>query len=85
MNTDSKWGRAYWKDLGERVGATLVGALLAAVTLTGTTPVDWSDGQAIWAVVGVPTLVSLLKGLLVNFGGDEPTASVVDVTSTGEY
>jgi len=81
---DSKWGKKYWQDLGERVGATFVGALIGAFALTGTTPVDWSDGKAIWAVLGVPTVVSLLKGLLVNLGGEEPTASVVNVTSTGE-
>lgn len=82
MNSNSKWGRKYWQDLGERVGATFVGALLGAVTLTGTTPVDWSDEKAMWAILGVPTLVSTLKGLLVNLRGEEPTASVVDVNST---
>lgn len=84
MNTNSKWGRKYWADLGERVGATAIGAVLAALTVTGTTPVDWSDGDVVWAIIGVPTLVSALKGLLMNLGGSEPTASVVDVTSNGE-
>lgn len=78
----NKWGRKYWTDLGERVGATLVGALLTALTVTGTTPIDWSDAKVIWAILGVPTLVSLLKGLLFNLGSGPPTASAVDVTST---
>lgn len=79
-----KWGKKYWTDLAERVGSTFVGALLGAITVTGTTPVDWSDEKVVWAILGVPTMVSLLKGLLVNFGGDAPTASVADVTSGGE-
>lgn len=82
MNTYDKWGRKYWSDLGERVGATFVGALLGAFTLTGTTPVDWSDEKAMWAILGVPTIVALLKGLLVNLKGSEPSASIVDVKST---
>ena len=80
-NSTNKWGAAYWKDLGERVGATFLGALLATATLTGTTAVDWTDAQAIWAVLGVPTAVSLIKGLLVNLPGDEPSASFADVPS----
>lgn len=80
----SKWNRKYWTDLGERVGSTFVGALFGAFTVTGTTPVDWSDEKVMWAILGVPTVVSLLKGLLVNLGGSEPTASVVNVTSNGE-
>lgn len=78
----TKWGKAYWTDLAERVGATFVGALLGALTAVSTTPIDWSDEKVLWAILGVPTLVSLLKGLLVNLGGGAPTASVVDVTST---
>lgn len=81
----SKWNKQYWTDLAERVGATLVGAVLSAVTVTGTTPVDWGDGDIVWGIIGVPVLVSLLKGLLVNLGtGDTPTASLVKVTSNGE-
>lgn len=84
MQKNSKWGKAYWADLAERVGSTFLGALLTALTVTGSTPVDWSDGQIVWSILGVPTLVSLIKGLLSNTRGVEPTASVVDVTSNGE-
>ena len=79
----NKWGREYWIDLGERVGATFIGALLTVFTVTGATPLDWTDSAAVWAILGVPTLVSFLKGILVNLGGAEPTASVANVTSTG--
>jgi hypothetical protein len=77
MTVRNKWSKAFFIDLAERVGATFVGALLATLTLVGATPVDWSDGQAVWAVLGVPTVVSLLKGLLANLASPESGASVV--------
>lgn len=73
----NKWSKDFWVDLAERVGSTFVGALLAAITLTGTTSVDWSNGAAIWAVLGVPTLASLLKGLAANLADPESGASLV--------
>lgn len=79
MNNTGKWSKAYWRDLGERAGASLVGGLLTMVTLTSLTDLTWAYG---WAVLGVPTATSVLKGLLVNLGGDVPSASIVDVSST---
>lgn len=73
----NKWSKQFWVDLAERVGSTFVGALLAAITLTGATSVDWSNGAAIWAVLGVPTVVSFLKGLLANLADPESGASLV--------
>lgn len=78
----SKWNRTYWQDLGERVVSTEIGALLATTALMGGTALDWSDGKAVWATLGVPPAVSLLKGLLANLGSGEPSASVVGVSST---
>lgn len=77
---ESKWGKAYWTDLGERAGASLVGGLLTMVGLTSLTDLTWGFA---WVVLGVPTATSVLKGLLVNLGGSAPSASIVDVTSTG--
>lgn len=77
MTVRNKWSKAFFIDLAERVGSTFVGALLATLTLTGTTPVDWTDGAAVWAVLGVPTVVSLLKGLLANAASPESGASAV--------
>ena len=73
----SKWNKRYFSDLAERVGSTFLGALLGALTLTGTTPVDWSDAKVIWAVLGIPTAVSLIKGLLANLGDPESGASLL--------
>jgi len=75
-----KWGRKYWTDLGERVGASAVGGALTMVTADAAGVADYSQ-RAWWVLVGIPAATSLLKGLLVNLGGEEPTASVVDVTS----
>lgn len=79
----SKWGKQYWVDLGERVAASAVGGVLTMVTADASGAISGSAEQW-WLVVGVPSAVSLLKGLLVNLGGNEPTASVVNVTSNGE-
>lgn len=73
----SKWTRAFWVDLGERVVATFLGALLTTLLLVNSTPVDWADGQAVWTVLGVPTLVALIKGLLANLADPESGASLV--------
>ena len=86
----TKWNKRYFADLAERVGSTFLGALLGTLTLTGTTPVDWTDGKVIWAVLGIPTAVSLIKGLLANLGDPESGASILpappgpEVTPEGE-
>ena len=71
------WNKEFALDLFERVASTFLAALLGAITQTGTTPVDWSDGQAMWAVLGVPTAVSLIKGLLANMANGESGASLL--------
>jgi len=80
----SKWNKAYWQDLGERVASTEIGALLTTSVLAGATPINWSDGKVVWATLGVPPAVALAKGLLVNLGGSgsSPSASLAGVSST---
>lgn len=79
----NKWNKQYWQDLGERVASTEIGALLTTAVLAGATPINWSDGKAVWATLGVPPAVSLAKGLLVNLGGgSSPSASFAGVSST---
>lgn len=73
----TKWNRTFWQDLGERVAATFIGALLATLVLVEGTKVDWTDAQAVWTVLGVPTLVSLLKGLAMNLKDPNSGASAV--------
>lgn len=79
----NKWGKAYWSDLLERVAATEIGALLTTSMLFGSTDLDWSNGKVVWITLGAPPAVAFLKGLLKNLaGGDQPSASLVGVTST---
>jgi hypothetical protein len=73
----SKWNKSYWADLAERVGSTFIQALLGCLVLTSATPVDWSDGKAVWAVLGVPTVVALLKGLLANMANPDSGPSLL--------
>lgn len=77
MTKTNKWSSAFWTDLGERVGATFVGALLALITTASTTPVQWDNPAYFWPILGVPTLVSLLKGLLANLSNPVSGASLV--------
>ena len=79
----SRWSRRFWLDLAERTGATLVGALLTALTVVGSTPVDWSDGQVVWTILGLPTLVAFLKGLAANLGNAETGASLLPTAPPG--
>ena len=76
----NKWGKQYWVDLGERVTASAIGGVLTMITADAAGVVSGSPKQW-WVVVGIPTAVSVCKGLLVNLGGNDPTASVVNVTS----
>lgn len=73
----NKWSKTFVVDLAERVVATFIGALLTVLTVTGSTPVNWSDGAVVWTILGVPTVVALLKGLLANLGDPESGASLV--------
>lgn len=63
----SKWSGTFFADLAERVGATVIGALLAVIagSQSGAIP---NDPAVWWTMVGVPAVVSLLKGLLANLG-----------------
>lgn len=76
----NKWGKQYWKDLAERVASSSIGGVLTMITADASGAISGSAEQW-WLIVGVPGAVSLLKGLLVNLGGDQPTASAVNVSS----
>lgn len=76
MGTKNKWSREYWADLAERVGATAIGALLAALSGVWSNAIP-NDPAAWWAVIGVPTLFSLLKGLYANLKNPESGPSLL--------
>lgn len=80
METTNKWGKAYWVDLAERVGSTLVYSLITLLTANSVTSIT---PELAWVIVGLPTILSLLKGLGSNMRGAEPSASIANVDSYG--
>lgn len=74
---DSKWGRAFWADLGERVGSTFVYGLITLISMDNVLEgPDWDT--TLWPIVVLPTALSLLKGLLANMKDPQSGASLLD-------
>ena len=76
MIVATKWSKTYWADLAERVGSTAIGALLAVIAGSSTGAIP-NDPAVWWAVIGVPTLTSLLKGLAANMANPESGPSLL--------
>lgn len=73
----SKWGRAFWADLGERVGTTFLYGLVTLISMDNVLEgPDWNT--TLWPIVALPTALSLLKGLLANMKDPESGASLLD-------
>lgn len=79
----SDWSGTFWADLGERVAST---AVYGAITLLTANSVTDMTPELGWTIVGLPTVLSLLKGLAANLKSSEsgpsllpsPPAPVVD-------
>lgn len=82
MATTNKWTKKFLVDLAERVGATFVGALIAVFSADQSGTIVGSPEQW-WVLVGLPTLLSLLKGVLANLGAPETGASLVPESPPG--
>lgn len=70
----NSWSKQYWFDLGERVASSLIGGLLTLLVSTNLTDISTELG---WTIVGIPTLTSLLKGLLANLKDSESGPSLL--------
>ena len=70
-----KWSKGYWMDLGERVTFTFLGALLAYIVTDNV--LERPDFDELWGILVLPTLVSLIKGLLANLVNPESGASFI--------
>lgn len=70
----SKWSTAYFADLGERVASTAIYGGITLLTANGVTDVTTELG---WTIVGLPTVLALLKGLLANLKDSESGASLL--------
>jgi hypothetical protein len=71
----SKWSKRYFVDLMERVLATFLGALLAYLYTDSV--LEKPDLDVLWPILVLPTLVSLIKGLLANMVDSDSGASMV--------
>lgn len=72
---NSKWNKGYFRDLGERVGATFIVTLIPVWTAAANVAqLDWVN--AIEISVSAAGL-SLLKGLLANLANPESGASLL--------
>lgn len=73
---DSKWSRAFWADLGERVGTTFLYGLVTLISMDNVLEgPDWNT--TLWPILVVPTALSLIKGLLANMKDPESGASLL--------
>lgn len=80
--TQPKWTGQFWLDLGERVVTTFIYGLITMLTADQSGVISGNPNQW-WVIVGLPTVLSLLKGILGNLkSGEEPSASLANVTST---
>jgi hypothetical protein len=68
------WGPAYWIDLGERVAST---AVYGAITLVTASSVQHLSSSLAWTIVGLPTALSLLKGLAANLSSPNTGAALL--------
>jgi len=71
-----KWSGPFWADLGERVGATAIGALVTMLTADSSGVVSGSPQQW-WLIVGLPTALALLKGIGANMADPESGPSLL--------
>jgi hypothetical protein len=71
----NRWTKAYWYDLAERVAATFLGALLAYIVTDNV--LEKVSFDQLWPVLILPTLVSLIKGLLANLVEPRSGASML--------
>lgn len=69
-----RWSKAYFADLAERVGSVAIYGAVTLVTTSLSTPLDVSQ---LWPVLGVPVVLSLLKGLAANLSDPESGASLL--------
>ena len=72
----SKWGKGYWADLGERTASTAGYGVVAMLTADSTGAVSGSPQQW-WLVVGLPTALCALKGLLANVSNPQSGPSLL--------
>jgi hypothetical protein len=70
------WTIAFWKDAGERVGATALESLLGTMLATGFDLDRLLSWEGVWKGVASTTLVALIKTLLAGLANPNTGASL---------
>lgn len=72
----SKWSGAFWADLGERTASTAGYGVVTMLTADASGAISGNPEQW-WLVVGLPSALCALKGLLANLKDPESGASLL--------
>lgn len=72
----NKWSKRFWSDLAERVATTAGYGVVTMLTADATGAIS-GNPQQWWVVVGLPTALAGIKGLLANLGNPESGASLL--------
>jgi hypothetical protein len=71
----SKWSKAFWRDLGERVASTFIASFIPVyVAAANVAHLDWVNAVEI---SGTAAGLSLLKGLAANLASPESGPSLL--------
>jgi len=70
-----QWGRGFWHDYAERVGSVLLYQLITFFTIV--MPQGNLSFDRVWPVLGLPVVLSALKGLLANMKNQGTGASLL--------
>lgn len=77
----SRWSKAFWLDLLERVGSVFLYSLLTFFVTTQITEIRGVDFEQLWTVLFLPAVCSLIKGLLANMAAPQSGASLLPAPS----
>lgn len=72
----SKWNRTFLADLGERTASTAGYGAITMLTADASGAIS-GNPQQWWLVVGLPTALCVLKGLLANMSAPASGASLL--------
>lgn len=72
----AKWGKAFWADWAERVASSLIYAVITLIT--SSVALDDVRPEVLWTVVGLPVVLTALKGLVANMKDATSGASLLN-------
>jgi hypothetical protein len=76
LPSGTKWSRAYFADLLERVVTTALYGVVTMLTADASGAISGS-GRQWWLVVGLPTALAGIKGILANIASPDSGPSAL--------